>query len=49
VRVWSKVLDQPLFSVLKAEMEQYISTISSMQNKKAVKTVVICNTFNVFM
>uniref|UniRef100_A0A1A8QY68 Reverse transcriptase domain-containing protein n=1 Tax=Nothobranchius pienaari TaxID=704102 RepID=A0A1A8QY68_9TELE len=40
---------KPFFPVLRAELEQYISTISCVQNKKAVKTLNTCTLFNVLV
>ena len=38
---------KPKFFVLMKELKQYISLIESSKNKKAIKTVTVCNQFGI--
>ncbi len=40
---------KPLFLILKSEVKQYLKSIYTLINKKAVKSINICKHFHVFM
>ncbi len=40
---------KPLFLILKSEVKQYLKSIYTLINKKAVKCINICKHFHVFM
>ncbi len=40
---------KPLFLILKSEIKQYLKSIYTLINKKAVKSINICKHFHVFI
>jgi len=40
---------KPLFLILKSEIKQYLKSIYTLINKKAIKSIKICKHFHVFM